>query len=132
MRDVHREIATRASWRRHGYASKWLTPGDPLIFPGTAGDDVGATIHFRLRLIEVASIEGRENLVAVAVGQHAGAVNVFLVADTMFNAAQWADILSSIFSPFMFWVVPIASSAVAVPSPAMSMLINGRKMKCVT
>src|SRR5437764_7783290 len=80
MRDVHREIAARASRRRHGYAGKWLTPGNPLIFPGTAGDDVGATIHFRLRLIEVARIEGRENLVTVAVGQHAGAVNVFLVA----------------------------------------------------
>ena len=80
VRDVHREIAARAGWRRHGYAGKWLTPGDPLILPGTAGDDVGATIHFRLRLVEVARIEGRENLVAVAVGQHAGAVNVFLVA----------------------------------------------------
>jgi hypothetical protein len=36
-----------------------------------------------------------------------------------------------IFSPFMFWVVPTASRLVAVPRPGMSMLINGRKMKCV-
>src|SRR5687767_4014484 len=63
MRDVHREIAAGASWRRHAYAGKWLTPGDPLILPGTASDDMGATIHFRLRLIEVAGIEGREDLV---------------------------------------------------------------------
>jgi hypothetical protein len=33
------------------------------------------TIHFRLRLVDV-----RENLVTVAVGQYARAVNVFLVA----------------------------------------------------
>src|SRR5512133_3030238 len=42
----------------------------------------------------------------------------FLSPDATFNAAQWADILSSIFSPFMFCVVPTASSVVAVPSPA--------------
>src|SRR2546427_1393498 len=41
-----------------------------------AGDDMGATVHVRLRLVRVASIKGRENLVTVAVGQHAGAVNV--------------------------------------------------------
>ena len=41
-----------------------------------AGDDMGATVHLRLRLVRVASIKGRENLVTVAVGQHAGAVNV--------------------------------------------------------
>ena len=35
------------------------------------------TIHFRLRLVEVARIERREDLVAVAVGQYAGAVYIF-------------------------------------------------------
>jgi hypothetical protein len=30
----------------------------------------------------------------------------FLSPDATLNAAQRADILSSIFSPFMFWVVP--------------------------
>jgi hypothetical protein len=39
-----------------------------------------ATIHFRLRLVDVARVKGRENLVTVAVGQYARAVNVFLVA----------------------------------------------------
>ena len=53
---------------------------DPLIFAGAAGNDMGATVHLRLRLVRVASIKGRENLVTVAVGQHASAVNVFLVA----------------------------------------------------
>src|SRR5712691_3814939 len=132
MRDVHRKIVAGTSQCGHCYASKWLTPGDSLVLPGAAGDDMGATIHFRLRLVEVASIKGRENLITIAVGQHAGAVNVFLVADATFSAAQRADILSSIFSPFMFWVVTTASSVVALPSSATSMVINGRKMKCVT
>src|SRR6266852_145920 len=80
MRDVHRKIVPGTSQCRHCYTSKWLTPGDSLVLPGAAGDDMGPTIHFRLRLVEVASIKGRENLVTIAVGQHAGAVNVFLVA----------------------------------------------------
>ncbi len=80
MRDIHRKIAAGTSQCRHAYASKWLTASDSLVLPGTAGDDMGATIHLRLRLVEVASIKGRENLVTVAVGQHAGTVNVFLVA----------------------------------------------------
>src|SRR5215831_8632266 len=70
VRDVHRGIPARASQRRHRYTGKWLTPSDHM----------GATAHFRLRLVEVARIKGRENLITVAVGQHAGAVNVFLVA----------------------------------------------------
>src|SRR5438132_5555848 len=76
MRDVHRSIATGASQRRHRYAGEWLTPGDPLVLAGAAGDDVSATTHLRLRLVRVASVKGRENLVTVAVRQHAGAVNV--------------------------------------------------------
>jgi len=56
----------------------------------------------------------------------------FLSPDATLSAAQCADILSSIFSPFMFCVVPTASRLVAVPRPAISMLISGRKMKCVT
>src|SRR5262249_47763689 len=75
VRDVHRGIAAGASQRRHRYTGKWLTPSDPLIFAGAASDDMGATAHFRLRLVGVASIKGRENLVTVAVGQHASAVN---------------------------------------------------------
>src|SRR5262252_10585455 len=80
MRDVHRSIAAGASQRRHRYAGKWLTPSDPLILASAASNDVRATVHFRLRLVRVASVKGRENLITVAVGQHAGAVNVFLVA----------------------------------------------------
>ena len=53
---------------------------DPFILANAASDDMGATVHLRLRLVRVASIKGRENLITVAVGQHAGAVNVFLVA----------------------------------------------------
>ena len=80
MRDVHRSIAAGASQRRHRYTGKWLTPSDSFVLAGAASDDVGATVHFRLRLVRVASIKGRENLVTVAVGSHASAVNVFLVA----------------------------------------------------
>src|SRR6476659_3689003 len=78
VRDVHRKIFARASQRRHSYASKWLAPGDPLILTCTAGDDMRSTVHLRLGLVEVPSIESRENLVAIAVGEHAGSVNVFL------------------------------------------------------
>src|SRR6476659_3585045 len=56
----------------------------------------------------------------------------FFSPEATLNAAHRADILSSIFSPFMFCVVPTASRLVAVPRPGMSMLIRGRKMKCVT
>src|SRR5262245_5199456 len=80
VRDVHRSIAAGASQRRHRYTGKWLTSSDPLIFAGAASDDMSATVHLRLRLVGVASIKGRENLVTVAVGQHASAVNVFLIA----------------------------------------------------
>src|SRR5262244_3138024 len=80
VRDVHRSIPARASQRRHRYTGKWLTPSDPLILAGAASDDMGATVHVRLRLVGVASIKGRKNLVTVAVGQHASAVNVFLVS----------------------------------------------------
>src|SRR5215475_6789402 len=51
----------------------------------------------------------------------------FLGPDSTFNATHRADILSSIFSPFMFWVVPTASSVVALPRPGISRLVNGRK-----
>src|SRR3990172_6181408 len=61
-------------------ASIWLPPSDPLVFAGAARDDMGATIHFRLRLVEVARIKGREHEVTVAVGHRAGAVNPFLPA----------------------------------------------------
>jgi len=69
MWDVHRSIAARASKRRHGYAGKWLAPSDAFVLARTTSDDVGAAVHFRLRLVRVASIKGRENLVTVAIGQ---------------------------------------------------------------
>jgi hypothetical protein len=80
MRDVHGRIAAGTSQCRHVYASKWLTPSDSLVLASAAGDDMRAAIHFRLRLVGVPSIKRRENLIAVAVGQYAGAINVFLFA----------------------------------------------------
>src|SRR5262245_36167553 len=79
MRDIHRGVAAGSSQRRHRYAGKWLAPSDPFVLASAASDDVGATVHLRLRLVRIASVKGRENLVTVAVGQDAGAVNVFLV-----------------------------------------------------
>lgn len=80
MRDVHRSVAAGTRQGRHCYASEWLTTSNSRVLAGAAGDDMGATTHFWLGLVEVASIKGRENLVAVAIGQHAGAVDIFLVA----------------------------------------------------
>ncbi|WP_165435060.1 hypothetical protein [Bradyrhizobium sp. Leo121] len=51
---------------------------------------MSAAIHLRLGLVEIARIEGRENLVALTVGQHAGTVNVLLVAGATFSATQRA------------------------------------------
>src|SRR6201993_1967331 len=68
---------------------------------------------------------------SVSANTHAPSM-YFLSPDATLSAAQCADILSSIFSPFMFCVVPTASRLVAVPRPGMSMLMVGRKIKCVT
>src|SRR6516165_311651 len=80
MRNVHREIATGAGQRRHVYTSKWLSSADSFVLARAARNDMSATIHLRLGLVEVASIESREDLVAIAIGQHAGTVDVFLVS----------------------------------------------------
>jgi hypothetical protein len=78
MGDVHRRVAARPSERRHSIACKWLTPSDASIFASAASDDVRAAIHSWLRLVNVAGIEGRENLVSVGIGQDAGSIDVFL------------------------------------------------------
>ena len=80
MRDIHRGVATRPSQCRHCVACKWLAPGDPCILPGAAGNDVSAAIEGWLRLVDVAGIEGRENLVAVGICQDARSINVFFGA----------------------------------------------------
>src|SRR6266700_3437432 len=80
MRNVHRGIAARPSQRRHCIAGKWLTPSDPCIFAGAARDDMGAATHAWLRLVDVAGIEGREDLVSVGVGQDTGSIDVLLGA----------------------------------------------------
>jgi len=102
MRDVHCSIAAWASQRGHRYAGKWLTPSDLLILARTASDDMGATVHLRLRLVRVASIKGRENLITVAVVNTQAPSMYFLSPDATLSAAHRADILSSIFSPFIF------------------------------
>ena len=59
--DVYRERANRFTSRCvHRNASKWLGPGDTLVLAGAACDEMGPTIHFRLRLVEIARIEARE------------------------------------------------------------------------
>src|SRR5262249_10868060 len=78
MRNVHRVIAARPSQRRHCITSKWLVPSDPCIFAGATRDDMAAATHVWLRLVDVAGIEGRENLVSVSVGQNTGSIDVLL------------------------------------------------------
>jgi hypothetical protein len=56
----------------------------------------------------------------------------FFAPDSTLSASQRADILSSIFSPLRFSVVPTASRLVTVPTPGTSTFINGRNTKCVT
>jgi hypothetical protein len=58
-----------------------LAPRDTRILAGAASDNMSAAVHVRLRLVEIAGIERRKNLVAVAVGQHAGAVDVFCLTE---------------------------------------------------
>jgi hypothetical protein len=63
--DVHRSITAGTCQCGHCIASERLTPGDSSVLAGAARDDMGAAFHFWLRLVEVARIEGRENLVTV-------------------------------------------------------------------
>src|SRR6266536_1896704 len=66
MRDVSRERSGRLTGRCPlGNALEWLTPGDARVLPGAAGDDMSATVHVQLRLVEVAGVEGREHNVTV-------------------------------------------------------------------
>src|SRR6516165_2526256 len=80
VRDIHCGVATCPSHCRHCIACKWLTSSNSRVLAGAAGDDMGATIHAWLRLVDIAGIEGRENLIPVSVGQHTGSVDVFLGA----------------------------------------------------
>ena len=57
---------------------------------------------------------------------HAPSIN-FLGLESTLNASQRADILSSIFSPLMLSVVPVASSRVTEPTPSILMVCKGRK-----
>src|SRR5262249_10959305 len=75
---IHGSVATCSGQRRHRVAGKRLAAADARIFASAAGDEVRAAAHIRLRLVEIARVEGREDLVTVGVGEHAGAVNIFL------------------------------------------------------
>jgi len=76
--DVHRGIAPSPRERRHRVAGERLAAGDASIFARAAGDDVSAAAQIRLRLSEIARVEGREDLVAIGVGEYASAVDIFL------------------------------------------------------
>src|SRR5262245_20653392 len=73
VRNVHRHIAVGTDGRGHRQAGKWLRASNPLVLSGPARDEMRAAIHLRLRLVDVTRIEGREDLVAVLVGQNTGA-----------------------------------------------------------
>ena len=67
VRNVHRRIASSTGQCRHCIASKRLTPSDPRVLACAASDYMGAAIHGRLQLVDVAGIEGRENLVTIGI-----------------------------------------------------------------
>ena len=121
VRDVHRRVAAGAGEIGHGDAGEGLAARDARIFASAAGDDVRAAIHLGLRLVEITGV-ARTQAPSI----------YFLVPESTLSAVHRADILSNVFSPFMFSVVPTASSKVAAPRPGTSMLSSGRKMKCVT
>src|SRR5262245_51790238 len=103
VRDVHRGIPARASQRRHRYTGKWLTPSDPLILAGATSDDMGATVHLRLRLVSVSRVSKVEKIWSPSLSVNTQAPSMyFLSPDATLSAAHRADILSSIFSPFIF------------------------------
>ena len=117
MRDIHGGIAAGASQCRQRFTSEWLAPCDALVFAGAAGDDMGATIHFRLRLSR-SRVSKVEKIWSPSLSVNTQAPSIyFLSPDATLSAAHRADILSNIFSPFMFSVVPTASRLVAVPRP---------------
>jgi hypothetical protein len=124
MRDVHRGITAGTGRCRHRFACKWLTPSDPRVLAAATSDDMGAAIHIRVGLVDVAGIESRENLVTITSARTQAPSMYFLGPESTLNAVHRADILSSIFSPFMFWVVPTASSKVAVPRPETSRTLH--------
>src|SRR5262245_24703312 len=101
MRNVHRGIAARPSQRRHCIAGKWLTPGDPCIFAGAAGDDMGAATYAWLRLVDVAVSKVEKILSPSASAKTQAPSMYFLGPESALDAVQRADILSNIFSPFM-------------------------------
>ena len=60
--DIHRRVAAGAGEIRHGDAVERLAAGDAGIFAGAAGNDMRAAIEIRLRLVDIAGIEGWRKL----------------------------------------------------------------------
>jgi hypothetical protein len=81
VRDVHSGVAALTSKGGHCVTGKRLTSGNTCIFASATGDNVGAAVHIRLRLIDITRVKGRKDLVAVSVSEHAGPVDVFLITE---------------------------------------------------
>src|SRR6516164_2903670 len=74
--NVHCKIAPRTCQRGHRVARKGFTAFDAFILASSSSDDVSAAIHVRLGFVQITRVKGRENLVTIGVGQHAGTINV--------------------------------------------------------
>ena len=69
VRNVQRKYAAGTSQCRHCFTRKWLLAADPCVLAGTARDDMGPTSTLLSeRLVDVARIKGREDLVTVSIG----------------------------------------------------------------
>jgi hypothetical protein len=109
--------------------AKGSRPVIPAYLPLPPRDNTRAAFHVRLRGIQLAGVEGREDHITLLVGQRASAINVFLIIRFHVKGCAPRAILSSIGSPLRFCVVPTASSRRAVPTPGIPRLCKGRKMK---
>lgn len=74
VRDVHGGIAALTGQCWQCIAGERLAARDARVFPGSTRDDVRAAVQVGLRFIDVARVEGGEDLVTVGVGQHASAL----------------------------------------------------------
>ena len=114
MRDVHREIAARSVEGRDGDAGERLFSGDALVLSSTTRDGVlpQPIIGCELSTSRVSNVE---KVLSPSLSARTQATSMYFFSpDATLRTTQRADILSSIFSPFMFCVVQTASSGVAV------------------
>jgi hypothetical protein len=110
VRNVHREIAAGTSQGGHGQTSERLFSDDARVLAGAARDDRVPQLLSGCAL-STSRVSKVEKILSPSLSASTQAPSIyFLSPASTLSATQCADILSKIFSPFMFWVVPTASS----------------------